>query len=475
LVYTHGRTAIKTGARAVGERDLRFLIDFGSTFTKLVVVDLDREQVVGRYQVPSTVGTDITMGLMQILQAAKDNIGVEKGEGSVLLACSSAAGGLRMITVGLVPSLSSEAGVRAALGAGARVVSSFSYELTLQDVVEIERINPDIVLLIGGTDGGNKTVILHNAERLSALKSTAPIVVAGNRAARDEIEAIFAGSKKLLVFSNNVMPQIGALEVDACRDAIRRIFISHIVKAKGIDKAIGIVDAAIIPTPSAVLKAAELLAKGTDREKGLGELMVVDVGGATTDVYSIASGNPTHPGAMLQGLPEPYAKRTVEGDLGVRHNIDSLLEMGRPGGDFNDGHFDEIKNRFLVPSKLPKDEIEFELDSLLASVAVDIAGRRHCGQIKVTQGPFGELTVQEGKDLSAIRCVIGTGGPIVFARSPEKVLRKILFRANSPHILRPKEADLHIDKSYALYAMGLLSQQEPDKALRIMKKIIIRI
>jgi uncharacterized protein (TIGR01319 family) len=452
--------------------DLRFLIDFGSTFTKLTVVDIEKEVVIGRYQVPSTVGSDITIGLTQVLRAAGDQLGGESGEKRNLLACSSAAGGLRMITVGLVPTLSSEAGVRAALGAGAKVVNSFSYELTLHDVLEIDRIAPDIILLIGGTDGGNKQVILHNAERLSSLKCKAPIIVAGNREARDGIEAVFDGSEKLLVFADNVLPQIGTLEVDSCRDAIRQIFISHIIKAKGIDKAIGIVDAAIIPTPSAVLRAAELLARGTETEEGLGELMVVDVGGATTDVYSIAGGEPTRSGAMIRGLPEPYAKRTVEGDLGVRHNIDSLLEMGRLTGNLHEKHFDEIRNRFSLPSKLPEDDLEFELDSLLAGVAVDIAGGRHCGQLKVIPGPSGELIVQKGKDLSAIRCVIGTGGPIVFARDPGAILKNILFRADSPDMLRPKEAALYIDSTYALYAMGLLSQQEPDKALRIMKKVV---
>jgi uncharacterized protein (TIGR01319 family) len=459
----------------VTESDLKFLIDFGSTFTKLVVVDLDRERILARYQVPSTVGTDITLGLMQIFQTAKDDNGIERGERSALLACSSAAGGLRMITVGLVPSLSSEAGVRAALGAGAKVVNSFSYELTLHDVFEIDRVAPDIILLIGGTDGGDKKVILHNAERLSGLSCQAPIVVAGNREARDEIGAIFAGSERLLVFADNVMPGIGILQVDSCREAIRQIFISHIIKAKGIAKAVGIVDADIIPTPSAVLMAAQLLAEGTGKEKGLGDLVVVDVGGATTDVYSIARGYPTHSGIMTRGLPEPYAKRTVEGDLGVRHNMDSLLEMGRLTGDFNENHFSEIRNRFSSPYRLPENDLEFELDSLLAGVAVDIAGGRHCGKVKVVPGPLGELTLQEGKDLSDIRCVIGTGGPIVFARNPEAVLKKILFKADSPHMLRPREAVLHIDSVYALYAMGLLSQKEPDKALRIMKKIVTRI
>ena len=454
---------------------LRFLIDFGSTFTKLVVVDLNDESIVGRYQVPSTVQTDITIGLQQLLEEAKKDKGVEPEGKASLLACSSAAGGLRMITVGLVPALSSEAGVRAALGAGAKVIKSFSYNLNSADTSEIEKISPDIILLIGGTNGGDSKVIIHNATRLSSLSCRPPIVVAGNRDAFDEIRDIFGESERKIAFTDNVMPQIGTLSVDPCREAIRQVFTSHIIKAKGIDKALKLVDETIIPTPSAVLKAAELLSDGLQGEAGFGELMVFDVGGATTDVYSIAKGYPSRSEVMSRGLPEPYAKRTVEGDLGVRHNIETLLEMGEARGAFKKTDLDPLRHAFTDPSRLPKNDLEFTLDGLMAGVAVDVAGERHCGRIKMVMGSMGELAVQEGKDLSDVRCVIGTGGPIVFAQDPVGILKKVLFSANSSDVLRPKDFDLYIDQRYVLYAMGLLSYIEPEKALRIMKKVVTRL
>lgn len=457
------------------KRNLKLLIDFGSTFTKLVVVEMDREEVVQRVQAPSTVDQDITIGLKQVLAQAQEEMGFEDPPKDSLLACSSAAGGLRMISIGLVPSLSCEAGVRAALGAGAKVVRSFSYELSLFDLVEIEKVSPDIILLAGGTDGGNKKIILHNAEMLGNSTCGAPVIVAGNKDARDEIAGLFNSSGKLIIFAKNVMPEIGKLEVDSCREVIRQIFISHITKAKGIDKAKQIVSDVIMPTPAAVLKAAKLLSEGVDGEEGLGELVVVDVGGATTDVHSIAKGYPTHAGVISKGLPEPYAKRTVEGDLGVRHNIDTLLEAGRMTGEVDEALFDTILLRFSLPSKIPEDDLEFKLDNLLASVAVDIAGERHCGKIKMMAGPFGEVLIQDGKDLSEVKYVIGTGGPLVFAKDPAKILRKILYRNDSPHVLKPKEAQLYLDRMYSLYAMGLLAQTDPRKALRIMKKILSRL
>jgi uncharacterized protein (TIGR01319 family) len=124
---------------------------------------------------------------------------------------------------------------------------------------------------------------------------------------------------------------------------------------------------------------------------------------------------------------------------------------------------------------VPADDFEFGCDALLAAVCVDIAGERHCGKIRIVLGPMGETTIQEGKDLSGVRCVIGTGGPLVFARDPAVILGKMLFRSSSAHVLRPREADLRLDKGYVLYAMGLLSAFEPEKALRLMKQAITRI
>jgi len=454
------------------ERNLRLLIDFGSTFTKLVVVDLNKEEIVQRYQAPSTVDKDITVGLKQVLGQAQEGIGFKNLPKEDMVACSSAAGGLRMISVGLVPSLSCEAGVRAALGAGAKVVRSFSYELTLLDLAEIEEISPDIILLAGGTDGGNKKVILHNAERLVHASCKAPVVVAGNKDAQDEITSLFSSSGRMITFAQNVMPDIGTLNVDSCREVIRQIFISHITKAKGIDKAKELINEVIMPTPTAVMTAAKLLAGGVDGEEGLGELLVVDVGGATTDVHSIAKGYPTHSGVMSKGLPEPYEKRTVEADLGVRHNIDTLLEYAKMAGNLAEEMHEEIKSRFTSLSKLPENDLEFQMDHILAGVAVDIAGERHCGKIKMMAGPFGEVLIQDGKDLSEVKHIIGTGGPLVFAKEPAKILQKILYRNDSPHVLKPKEAQLYLDRMYSLYAMGLLAQTEPKKALRIMKKLL---
>ena len=246
------------------------------------------------------------------------------------MACSSAAGGLRIVCVGLVPDYTTRAGRMAALGAGAKIVGEYSYELSAAELAEIEAIAPDIILLTGGTDGGNKKVLLHNASLLAGSGGgTGNVIVAANKSAYDELKAIFAGSHKKVIYTRNVMPELGVIDADPANREIRELFINQITAAKGINNAKKIIDAVIMPTPAAVLEAARLLADGAPGCPGLGELLLVDVGGATTDVYSVAKGVSTKDAVSMAGLPEPYVKRTVEGDLGLVHNREVLHALAQ--------------------------------------------------------------------------------------------------------------------------------------------------
>ena len=160
------------------------LIDFGSTYTKLTAVDIENAKILGTAASYTTVESDINEGLNKGLSILKDKIGYIEYEKT--LACSSAAGGLRMIASGLVPELTSEAAKMATLGAGAKIVKLFSFELTEDDIEEISKSRPDIFLLVGGTDGGNTECIVHNAKMLATLTPMFPIIIAGNRNASRE-------------------------------------------------------------------------------------------------------------------------------------------------------------------------------------------------------------------------------------------------------------------------------------------------
>ena len=389
------------------------LIDFGSTFTKLRAVDLEKGEIIGAGQGPSTVATDITGGLTKALSNLEGRIG-PLPDFKHRLACSSAAGGLGMVTVGLVKELTAEAAKQAALGAGARLTGAYSHGLTQGDIAEVEALAPDIILLAGGTDGGNSDVILENAEKLAAASVTCPVVVAGNREAADEAAGLLKAAGKPVTVTENVMPEFGTLNVEPARDAIRQVFIERIVHAKGIDRAEEMFDAVLMPTPAAVLEGARLLSEGLDNAPGLGPLVVIDVGGATTDVHSVATGEPTAEGVIPHGLPEPHLKRTVEGDLGMRINAPAIAEavgmdtLAEATGLDVDGARKILDEITAAVYSLPETAAQKRFDQALAEAAVGIAVARHAGTVSIVQTVTGPVSMQTGKDLGSVTTVIGS-------------------------------------------------------------------
>lgn len=456
------------------------LIDFGSTYTKLTAVDIEKEEIVATAKSLTTVETDIMTGFNNAFKEIE-----EKTKGIDIdyvdkLACSSAAGGLKMIAIGLVPELTAEAAKRAALGAGARILGVYSYELTRGEMEEIVERKPDIILLAGGTDGGNKDCILHNAHLIADHIKNVPVVVAGNKNARDEIEDLFKEKGVYYKPTDNVMPRLNVLNVEPAREVIREIFMAKIVEAKGMKNAENFISGILMPTPAAVLKAARILADGTDLEEGIGELVILDIGGATTDVHSISNGDPTKPGVTLRGLQEPYAKRTVEGDLGMRVSAVSLWEASgtrKIKKYAPDTRYDvEARCRYLQSNVniLPIEKEEIEFDEAMGMVATEIAMQRHVGTIESVYTPMGVIYSQVGKDLLNTKNLIGTGGILVHSQNPKKILEAGLFSMESPNYLKPQKPDILVDKTYILSAMGLLAEEYPDKAVRIMKKYIVK-
>ena len=449
------------------------LIDFGSTYTKLTAVDLDSEQVLGTAQSFTTIFTDINDGLSNALALLEEKTG--KLEFQETYACSSAAGGLRMVTSGLVPELTGEAAKMASLGAGAKVVGVYAFQLTADDMEDIRALKPDIFLLVGGTDGGNTECILHNAKMLADMKPEFPIVVAGNRTAARQCQRILEGCE--VYVCPNVMPKFGVLKIEDTQKQIREIFLNRIVQAKGLSKATELLSDIMMPTPSAVMQAMELLAQGCEGETGIGELVAVDVGGATTDVYSICDGMPEHMSTVFKGLPEPFAKRTVEGDIGMRYSIWGIVDavgidrIAQISG-LTKSRVEELVSYLAEHTdKVPDDDSELEaLDFALASMAVEEAVRRHAGTIEETYTMMGQTYVQEGKNLTKVRQIVVTGGSLIHTKRTEKIAANSLYSPAQPTSLRPKEANVWVDRTYIMAAMGLLSTHYPQAALRIMKK-----
>ncbi len=449
------------------------LIDFGSTYTKVTAVDVEAEKVLGTAQSFTTIFTDINDGLTNALALLEKKTG--KLEFAETYACSSAAGGLRMVTSGLVPELTGEAAKLASLGAGAKVVGVYAFQLTEDDLEDIKASKPDIFLLVGGTDGGNTECILHNAKMLASMKPAFPIVVAGNRTAARECQRLLEGCE--VYVCPNVMPKFGVLKIEDTQKQIREIFLNRIVQAKGLSKATELLSDIMMPTPSAVLQAMELLAQGHGEEAGIGELVAVDVGGATTDVYSIADGMPEHMSTVFKGLPEPYAKRTVEGDIGMRYSIRGIVEAVGAARVAQIAGLTEAKVEELVAylaehtDVVPEADTDMEqLDFALASMAIEEAVRRHAGTIEETYTMMGQTFVQEGKNLTKVRQIVVTGGSLIHTRRTAEIAANALYSPAQPTSLRPKQANVWVDRTYIMAAMGLLSTHYPEAALRIMKK-----
>jgi uncharacterized protein (TIGR01319 family) len=459
------------------------LVDFGSTYTKVVAVDLGSAKVLAAVQTPTTAATDISVGLEKAVEQMRSETGLRLADFGARLACSSAAGGLRMVAIGLVPSLTTEAATRAALGAGARLVRTFSQRLTASEVCDIEALLPDIILLAGGTNGGDSQSITANARALASSPLACPIVVAGNTKARDDVLEVLEGGGKHAVAAENVMPELNSLNVEPARSVIREVFARHIVHANGIDRANRFLDDVIMPTPMAVLEAAKLLSDGVGNAKGVGDLVVVDVGGATTDVHSVAAGEPAATNVIVNGLPEPRAKRTVEGDLGLRMNAPSILARAATLTCLPDGLRDELQSEGVASwatlvservSLMPSTDEEASCDIALARAAVHLAVERHAGALTSVYTPRGPKDVQRGKDLSPVEMVIGTGG-IFRGRSlaSASILSEAAASERDATSLRPRQPTYYVDRDYMLFVGGLLAGIAPEVGRAVLDRSLV--
>lgn len=449
------------------------LIDFGSTYTKLTAVDVEGERILGTAQSYTTVQTDINDGLEKGLKLLEEKTG--KLEFAETFACSSAAGGLRMVASGLVPELTSEAAKLASLGAGAKIVGLYSFQLTEDDLEEIAALQPDIFLLVGGTDGGNTACILHNAQMLAQLEPKFPVVIAGNRTAARQCQRYL--DKFETYVCPNVMPKFGTLNIEPTQKQIREIFLNRIIHAKGLSKATELLSDIMMPTPSAVMQAMQLLSEGCDGELGIGDLVAVDVGGATTDIYSMADGMPETMNTVYKGIPEPFAKRTVEGDIGMRYSVRGILEavgadrLAKISG-LRPQRVEELVSWLREnTSSVPDGNEELEnLDFALASMAIETAVARHAGTMEETYTMMGLTYVQSGKNLSKVKQIVVTGGSLIHTKRTADIAKYALYSPAQPMSLRPKAASVWVDRTYILAAMGLIATRYPGQALRIMKK-----
>jgi uncharacterized protein (TIGR01319 family) len=307
-----------------------------------------------------------------------------------------------------------------------------------------------------------------------------PIIYGGNSRIAPEVREILMRLGKECFPVHNIIPGIGQLDTETAEQVIRELFMQRIVNMKGLGEVQSIIGNILMPTPAAVLAAGEILARGCNGLDGIDDLMIVDIGGATTDIHSYTE-PAAFEGARQISAAEPYAKRTVEGDLGMRESADTLFreaghqKIAAAAGLSPDKLETSIAHRVKDISFLPASAVEKEIDQQLAASAAGIAARRHVGRVERIHASNCNW-LQTGKNLSKVRSVLGTGGPIINSPDPAGILRETLLGSHEKQdILLPREAAFYVDGEYILYAAGLLGVRDRELAFHLLKNSVSRI
>jgi len=429
-------------------------VDFGSTFTKAVLVDTGSGQIVGTAATPTTLATDVLDGHRTLLQR------LDVGDGTATLACSSAGGGLRLAVLGYERQVTAEAGRRVGLSAGARVVHVSAGRLDGAGVAALRAARPDILLLVGGTDRGNADVLLHNATRLAKARLPVPVVVAGNVAVRDDVGAILENARRRHVLADNVVPEIGLMAPDAARAAIRAAFLEHVIGGKGLSRDPLFAALVRAPTPDAVLRGVEVLAEA----QGV-DTLVLDIGGATTDIYSCLTPEGEDATLRKDVVGPLWHARTVEADLGMRWNAGGIIEAAAREGLATSAGLEAYAGSLPErPAHLPDGAREQAMDLELARLAALVAVRRHS-----RPGQPGE----EARPLGKVGLVLGSGG--VLRHNDSGDARAVLEAVTSDHAggwKVPSAARVGVDTAYLLFAVGLLAERDIGLAGALARQVV---
>jgi uncharacterized protein (TIGR01319 family) len=531
--------------RAIGikdESDLAnkkvLVVDFGSTFSKIATFNIDTEEFDLQY-VP-TIVDDLResladgLGILNECQKSGDwePLTEKMDEYDIKLPCSSAKGGLKMVTVAMVHEESGFAAELASLTAGAKLLNNYTGKLTEEQAEAIyAEDQPEIILQAGGVDfGGDTETQLHNARLLAKYSRTAdyarygvPVIYAGNQDIHGEIERIYKAEGVDIRITPNVMPEINTFRIEVVNEAIRELFQTIIIRGKGFDVVEKYMSAPFIPTPRAAFRGINLLSKGYGDEEGLGNIMALDIGGATTDFYSNVSGNPLYdyPGddpkrkvkRTINKTPNtPLAYRRVEGKYGMAYDAENVKELERfqsgsmkrdleaflmkeyPAFEPQDnefagfvgrmnGHLDFDLDRYLSwltdnPHGLPSSEEENASRSFLAKEIIAATTGRHVGFIRETDTYF----LQYGVNFFNQPCTTLLIGGTIYHKCKEDgdYMRDLRLIADGTQYtdqesdkLRPRGRIL-LDAAYIVSIVGgLYGRIDPEGALRMLKNNLV--
>ena len=376
---------------------------------------------------------------------------------------------MRLAVVGHERVISAEAGRRVALSAGARVVAVSAGQLDDAGIEGLAEARPDVVLVVGGTDGGDTEVLLHNARVLGRSRLRVPVVLAGNADAAAEAAALLGERRRVVLPTANVIPRIGVLHPGPARRAIREVFIAHVIGGKGLSSGRRFPGLVVCATPDAVLAGIEVVAEVLGGRPGAtGDVMALDIGGATTDVYSVITPDDQAPDEAVETL---WHGRSVEGDLGMRWSaqdvvaaalVERLVEPAAEGGPAEELALAAELRRADV-GFLPATAAQTADELELARLAAVIAARRHA-----------RPGAEGSRDLTHVGLLIGSGGVLRHADPAAAlgVLDAVLTDYAGGWRL-PERARVIVDRQYLLAPIGLLEMTgRPDSARALAEELI---
>ena len=446
------------------------IAEIGSTTTLVNAFDNLQAQplFLGQGSAATSIDAgDVRIGLQAAIEDLKNNLNLTELRYDELFATSSAAGGLRMSVHGLVYDMTVRAAQAAALGAGALVRMVTAGKMQPSDLEALKELRPNLILIAGGTDWGERETALYNTKQIASLAlKDIPIIYAGNIQNQREVREILDHAGLDYAICENVYPRLDELNIEPARLEIQRLFEIHIVKAPGMEHVYSMVTKPLMPTPGAVMTAARLL------YQNLGNLLVIDIGGATTDVHSACIESEEI--ARIQTRPEPLYLRTVEGDLGVYINADHLID--RIGKEKLKRELELDPLAIMADFQpIPVTNSQIKLTQRLALEAGLCALQRHAGSIRSVFLPGGRQQIAEGKDLTGLKYLIGTGGALTRLPGYNDILLKLRDMNSQKKYLYPKpgEAQVLIDHHYIMASLGVLSQSYPEAAIELMMQSFV--
>jgi uncharacterized protein (TIGR01319 family) len=467
--------------------------DCGSTTTKAILIERRGEEyrLIVRGEAPTTVEApfeDVTMGVLnavgeveeltgrklldehgKIISPAKDNVGTD-----IYISTSSAGGGLQMMVAGVVRSMTAESAERAALGAGAivmDVIASNDKRLPHQQIQRIRHLRPDMILLSGGIDGGTTTHVVEIAELIAAadpkprlgIGFKLPIIYAGNVVAREAIKETLQDKVDLDVV-DNIRPVLERENLLPAREKIHDLFMEHVMaQAPGYRKLMTWTDAPIMPTPGAV----GLIIKTIADMEGI-QAVGVDIGGATTDIFSVFRG---------------IFNRTVSANLGMSYSISNVfaeagLENVMRWVPF---HMDErdlrnrVKNKMIRPTTIPQTMEELIFEQAIAKEALRLAFIQHKSFATELKGVQQQRTIADAFEqvaggqtlvnMMTLDMLIGSGGILSHAPRRQQAVLMLIDGFLPEAITR-----LAVDSIFMMPQLGVLSTVHAKAATQVFDK-----